>query len=81
MPTFIVERQFANKFDPNDATLRVVDQYHLDHEIKWLTSFLSGDKKRTYCLYECADIDVLKKHAADLGIPIDAITEVTEFAR
>jgi hypothetical protein len=24
---------------------------------------------------------VLKQHASDLGIPADAITEVTEFAR
>ncbi|MCB1012580.1 MAG: DUF4242 domain-containing protein [Microthrixaceae bacterium] len=78
---FVVERHFAEKFDPDEATLAAVDQYHLDHDIKWLTSFLSADKKRTYCLYECADIDVLRQHAVDLGIPADAITEVSEFAR
>ena len=78
---FVVERHFAEKFDPDEATLAAVDQYHLDHDIKWLTSFLSADKKRTYCLYECADIEVLRRHAADLGIPADAITEVSEFAR
>jgi len=81
MPTFVVERQFAEKFDPDEARMQLIEQYHAEHDIKWLTSFLSGDKKRTYCLYECADIDVLKKHAADLGIPADAITEVTEFER
>ena len=81
MPMFIVERQFADKFEPDDATLRFVDRYHEDHDITWLTSFLSADKKRTYCLYECADIGVLRQHAADLGIPADAITEVSEFAR
>ena len=79
MPMFVVERQFADQFDPTAEELTFVDQYHLDHDIKWLTSFLSADKKRTYCLYECADIDVLRQHAADLGIPADAITEVTEF--
>lgn len=81
MPMFVVERQFAEKFDPDDETLKQVDQYHLDKDIKWLTSFLSADKKRTYCLYECADIDVLRQHAADLGLPADAITEVSEFTR
>lgn len=81
MPMFVVERQFAEKFDPDDDTLKHVDQYHLDNDIKWLTSFLSADKKRTYCLYECADIDVLRQHAADLGLPADAITEVSEFTR
>lgn len=81
MPMFIVERQFAERFDPDEATLRLVDQYHEEHDITWLTSFLSADKKRTYCLYECADIEVLRQHAADLGVPLDAITEVSEFTR
>jgi hypothetical protein len=81
MPMFIVERKFAEQFAPDAAALQVFDQYHLDHDIKWLTSFLSADQKRTYCLYECADIDMLRQHAADLGIPADAISEVTEFAR
>ncbi len=81
MPMFVVERQFAEQFDPDEATLQAVDRYHERHDIKWLTSFLSADKKRTYCLYECADIEVLRQHATDLGIPADAITEVSEFAR
>jgi len=81
MPIFVVERQFAEKFDPDEASLQSIDQYHLDHDIKWLTSFLSADKKRTYCLYEAADADVLRRHAADLGIPADAIIQVDEFVR
>lgn len=81
MPMFVVERQFAEQFAPDDAALRNIDQYHEDHDIRWLTSFLSADSKKTYCLYECADIDVLRRHATDLGIPADAITEVSEFTR
>lgn len=81
MPLFIVEREFADKFELNDDQLRAVDQYHDDHNIQWLTSFLSGDKKKTYCLYECDDIEVLRQHAADLGIPANVITQVDEFAR
>ncbi len=81
MPMFVVEREFAETFDPDQETLRLVDQYHLDNDIKWLTSFLSADKKKTYCLYECADIEVLRRHARDLGIPADEITQVDEFVR
>lgn len=81
MPLFIVEREFADKFEPDDETLRFVDQYNQDNNLNWLTSFLSADKKKTYCLYECDDIDVLRKHAADLGIPADVITQVDEFTR
>ena len=64
MPMFVVERELAEKFDPDEKTLRLVDQYNLDHDIKWITSFLSADKKKTYCLYECADVEVLRRHAA-----------------
>ncbi len=81
MPMFVVEREFAEKFDPDEETLRLVDEYHLDNDIKWITSFLSADKKKTYCLYEADDIDTLRRHAADLGLPADVITRVDEFAR
>ncbi|MGA9278646.1 DUF4242 domain-containing protein [Ilumatobacter sp.] len=81
MPMFVVEREFAEKFDPDEAGLKLIDQYNEDHDITWITSFLSADKKRTYCLYECADIEVLRRHAHDLGIPADEITQVDELAR
>ena len=81
MPMFLIEREFADQFDPDDATLELVDQYNADHDIKWLTSFLSADKKKTYCLSECADIEALRRHAADLGMPADVITEVAELTR
>ncbi len=81
MPMFMVERQLAEQFDPTDEQLKVVDDYNAEHDITWLTSFLSADKKKTYCLFECADIDVLRRHAADLGFPADVITPVHEFAR
>lgn len=81
MPVFVVEREFAESFDPDEATLRLVDEYHHAHDIKWITSFLSADKKKTYCLYEVDDIEVLRRHAADLGLPADVITQVDEFVR
>jgi hypothetical protein len=81
MPLFMVERKLAETFDPDDETLRFIDQYHLDNDIKWITSFLSPDKKKTFCLYEVEDVEVLRKHAADLGLPADTITQVGEFVR
>ena len=49
--------------------------------IKWILSFLSADKRKTYCLYEADDEAVLRKHAADLGLPYDTIIQVDELAR
>ena len=81
MPLFMVERNLATAFDPDDEFVRLVDDYEADREIRWLTSFLSADKKKTYCLYEAADLDVVRQHARDLGLPADSIIEVSEFER
>lgn len=79
MPIYMVERDFAEELDLDDQTKRLIKDYNLEHEIRWLTSFLSADKKKTYCLYEADDVDVLRRHAADLGMPADVITLVTEI--
>ncbi len=80
MPIYMVEREFAEELDLDDQTKRLIKAYNLEHEIKWLTSFLSADKKKTYCLYEADDVEVLRRHAADLGMPADVITLVSEIA-
>ena len=77
----MVERNLAKAFAPDDEYVRHVEGYEAEREIRWLTSFLSADKKKTYCLYECADIEALRRHAADLGLPADVITEVAELTR
>lgn len=81
MPIFVIERELAEAFDPSDETLRQIDEYNASHDITWITSFLSADKKKTYCLYEVDDVEVLRRHAADLGFPADVITQVDELAR
>ncbi len=79
MPIYMVEREFAEELDLDAQTKRRIKDYNLEHEIKWLTSFLSADKKKTYCLYEADDVEVLRRHAADLGLPADVITLVSEI--
>lgn len=81
MPVFMVERRFADAFDPTDDAVRLVGEYEEASEIRWLTSFLSSDKRKSYCLYEAADIETMRRHAADLGLPADVIVEVNEFER
>ena len=81
MPLFMVERQFSEAFDPSADDARLVQGYEAEREIRWLTSFLSADRKKTYCLYEAADLEVIRQHAVDLGLPADAIIEVDELQR
>ena len=81
MPRFLVERHYAEQFELSAEGMALVVDYEQVNDITWLSSFLSADKKKSYCLYEVDDIDILRKHASDLGLPLDAIVEITEIVR
>jgi hypothetical protein len=46
-----------------------------------LISFLSADRKKTYCLYEAPNAEAIREAARRAGIPADAIIEVGELRR
>jgi hypothetical protein len=79
MPLYLIERQFAERLEINREgvarTLRVND----DIGLRWLYSFLSADKRKTYCLYEAPNPEALREHASRLGIPADAIIQVDQI--
>jgi len=79
MALFVIERIFAEQLGLDAATLDAVEAYNRDANLRWLFSFLSLDQKKTFCLYEARDKEALLKQASDLGLPADAITEVTEL--
>jgi len=75
---FLIERSFAEQLDIDATTIDAVNAYNADANLRWFFSFLSPDKKKTYCLYEAPDGDALIKQAADLGFPLDVMVEVSE---
>jgi hypothetical protein len=44
--------------------------------VTWIYSFLSGDKRKTYCLYEAASAELILEAARRANIPADVIIEV-----
>jgi len=79
MALFVIERLFAEELQLDAEGIEAVEAYNNDANLRWLFSFLSVDRKKTYCLYEAKDAEALRKQAADLGFPADAVIEVTEF--
>lgn len=59
-----------------DALLREALRHRTSRE-----SLLAADRSRAAHLYDCDDIDALRKQAADLGISTDAVGEVRKLAR
>ena len=78
MPLYLIERNFAEQLNPNSDIARAVKQANADVGIQWLFSFLSADKKKTYCLYEAPNPDAIREAAQKLNIPADVIVELGE---
>ena len=77
MPIFMVERQFAEQLDASIDEIREINRINDEEEVRWLMSFLSADKRKTYCLYEAESIEAIVRAAERAGIPADVVTEVT----
>lgn len=78
MALFVIERSFAEQLQLDQETIDTVEAYNNDANLRWLFSFLSADKKKTYCLYEAPDAEALYRQAQELGIPADSVIEVGE---
>jgi hypothetical protein len=79
MALFVIERNFAEQLDPDALDYAEIRLVNDDEGVRWLYSFLSADKKKTYCLYEAANPEAIMEAAARLGIPADVIVAVEQF--
>jgi hypothetical protein len=79
MPMFVIERNFAEQLDPDQLDREGIKLVNDDVGIRWLYSFLSADKKKTYCLYEAPNPEAIREAAARLNIPADVIIPVDQI--
>jgi hypothetical protein len=76
MPVFMIERQFAEQLELTPEDAAQVNQINDEEGVRWLYSFLSADKRKTYCLYEAASAEAIRRAAERNGLPADVIVEV-----
>jgi hypothetical protein len=76
MPLYVIERNFAEQLDPDALDRAGIKLVNDDAGVRWLYSFLSADRRKTYCLYEAPNPEALREAASRLGIPADVIVEV-----
>ena len=77
MPLFLIERNFAEQVQMDKEIADHIVEVNTDMGLNWLFSFLSADKKKTYCLYEAPNAESIRENAARLGLPADVVIEVT----
>jgi hypothetical protein len=77
MGLYVIERDFAEQLDLTDDDVTLIEEINSDEGVRWLFSFLSADKRRTYCLYEAPSADAIIAAAHRANVPADAVVEVS----
>jgi hypothetical protein len=76
MPVYVIERNFAEQLDLSHEDVELIDEINADEGVRWLFSFLSADRRRTYCLYEAPSADAIVAAAKRANVPADVVVEV-----
>jgi Protein of unknown function (DUF4242) len=77
VPIFMVERNYAEQLEPSIDVADGITRINAEEGVRWLYSFLSADKRKTYCLYEAPSPEAIRTAAARAGLPADVVVEVT----
>ena len=80
MPQFVIEREIPGAGSLSDADLQEISKKSVDvlremgPEIKWLHSYVTGDK--VYCVYLAPDEETIREHARRGGFPANRVSAV-----
>lgn len=77
MPLYLIERRFAEQLELTGDDVRLIEAVNADEGVHWLFSFLSADRRKSYCLYEAPSAEAIRVAAQRASLPADAVVEVT----
>ncbi len=82
MARYMVERTFPDGLqipvteDGAAACLGVVER-NGELGVTWVHSYVSDDKRKTFCIYDAPTPEAIRKVAERNGLPVDQITKVS----
>lgn len=81
MYRFLVERTFPDGLeipinDRGANTCLGVVENNAEERVTWVTSFVSTDRTKTFCIYDGPSPESIQRAAEANGLPVDAVTEV-----
>jgi hypothetical protein len=81
MPRYLVERQFPDGLDiPMDDSGAKVCQnvvvQNAEETVTWVHSYVTPDRRTTFCIYDGPDPEAIRRAADRNGLPVERITEV-----
>jgi hypothetical protein len=82
MPRYMVERTFPNGLQipltaDGAATCRTVVATNAEDGVTWIHSYVSDDKRKSFCIYDGPDPEAIRRVAGKNQLPIDQVTQVS----
>jgi hypothetical protein len=81
MPRYLVERTFSEGLalpanaDGAQASAGVV-RNNMKDGVTWIHSYVTPDRRKTYCIYDGPSPEAIRVVAKANGLPVDRISEV-----
>lgn len=79
MPLFLIERNYPGALEIDAQGVADIRAINAGVGVNWLYSFLSADRRKTYCLYEAPSPEAIREAARRAHLPADAIIEVSHL--
>ena len=82
MPRFLIERTFPDGLqipatDEGTGIVNAVVAKNAAVGVTWVHSYVTSDKKKTFCVYDGPDEKAVRDAAERNGLPIDSVTVVS----
>jgi Nickel responsive protein SCO4226-like len=82
MPRYLVERTFPDTLaipvnETGAEVCRTVVNHNTEELVTWVHSYVSQDKKKTFCIYDAPSPEAIRQAAQKNSLPVDQITEVS----
>jgi hypothetical protein len=81
MPRYLVERTFPAGLtipltEEGAATCLGIVTTNADDTVTWLQSYVTEDKRTTYCVYDAPSPEAIRRAAKRNNLPVDKIMQV-----
>jgi Protein of unknown function (DUF4242) len=82
MARYLVERTFPDGLaipitDAGAQTCQLVVGNNAEDGVTWVHSYVTGDKHKTFCVYDGPSPEAIRQAASRNNLPVDRITEVS----
>ena len=82
MPRYLVERTFPDGLaismtNEGAKACQGVIAINAEDGVTWVHSYVTPDRKKTFCVYDGPSPEAIRKVAERNGLPVDSITQVS----